>query len=101
MNGIRFLLACVLSLLLISAPTYAADTNEADNPAVSMMAPINLNTASKEELTTLTGVGPKRAEAIIAYREANGSFQSVEQITAIRGLGSAFLSKNRDRMTVE
>ncbi len=60
---------------------------------------MNINQADAESLSTnLTGVGSKRAQVIIAYRDKNGPFQSPEDLLAIRGIGQSFLDKNKDRM---
>jgi competence protein ComEA len=60
---------------------------------------INLNTASAETLSTLPGIGPVKAQAIIAYRERN-PFQSVDQITSVSGIGPATYEKIRGLITV-
>ncbi|MCI4139257.1 helix-hairpin-helix domain-containing protein, partial [Bacillus vallismortis] len=49
--------------------------------------PVNINTATLEELQGIPGVGPSKAEAIIAYREENGRFQTIEEITKVSGIG--------------
>ena len=59
----------------------------------SAFAAININTASGDELTKFNGVGPATASKIIDYREANGPFESCEQLDAIKGIGSATLAK--------
>ena len=61
---------------------------------------ININTADKETLMAIKGVGEKRAEAIIMYREKNGPFTSLDQLTNIKGVGNSFLEKNRDNLIV-
>lgn len=62
--------------------------------------PVNLNTATEAELDTLPGVGPVTAAAIIAWRQANGSFASVDQLAEVDGIGPARLEKLKDRVTV-
>lgn len=63
-------------------------------------APVNLNTATAEELKTLSGIGDALAGRIIDYRTEHGLFESVEDITRIDGIGSGILEKNRGRLTV-
>lgn len=62
---------------------------------------ININTATKEELMTLNGIGEARAEAIIAYREENGSFSQIEDIMLVSGIKDAAFEKIKDYITVE
>ncbi len=58
-------------------------------------APININTADAATLSSeLTGIGEKRAAAIIAYREANGPFKSADELMKIKGIGESILQKN-------
>lgn len=52
---------------------------------------VDLNTATQDELETLPSIGPARARAIIAYREENGPFAAVEEITAVSGIGQGIL----------
>ena len=60
---------------------------------------ININTADKETLMeTIKSVGDKRAEAIIAYREKNGPFNSVDELAEISGIGQSIVDKNRDNI---
>ncbi|MFB1296985.1 ComEA family DNA-binding protein [Mycobacterium sp. pW049] len=61
---------------------------------------IDLNEATAEELDTLPGVGPVTAAAIIAWRDANGRFSSVDQLGDVDGIGPARLDKLRDRVRV-
>lgn len=63
---------------------------------------ININTADKETLmSVIKGVGDKKAEAIIAYREENGPFKSVDGLTNIKGIDMGIIEKNREKLTVE
>jgi competence protein ComEA len=70
-------------------------------PALLFAETVNINTADKESLmTSIKGVGEKRAEAIIAYREQNGSFKSVEELTEVSGVGPSIVEANMDNLTV-
>jgi competence protein ComEA len=62
--------------------------------------PVNINTATAAELEALSGVGPKTAEAIVEYREANGPFESIEDIVNVPGIGEGTFEKIRDEITV-
>ena len=59
---------------------------------------VNINTATAEELETLKGVGATTAEKIIADREANGPFKSIDDLTRVSGIGEKKLSAMRDRL---
>ena len=61
---------------------------------------VNLNTATKEELDTLPGIGPAMASRIIEYRQANGSFKSIEDIKEVKGIGEAKFAKMKDRLRI-
>lgn len=62
---------------------------------------LDVNTATAEELQTLKGIGPKRAEAIIRYREANGPFKSAADLTAVPGIGQSIVDDNREALEVD
>lgn len=61
---------------------------------------VNLNTASKEELMTLTGIGESRAEDIIRYRETYGPFETIEDVMQVTGIKDAAFEKIREEITV-
>lgn len=63
-------------------------------------AGVNINTASQAELETIPGVGPVTAQAIIAWREDNGAFSSVEQLIDVNGIGPKTLEQLRDHVRV-
>ena len=61
---------------------------------------VNLNSASREELMTLTGIGEAKASDIISYREENGGFEKPEDIMKIRGIKQGIYRKIKDMITV-
>ena len=63
--------------------------------------PIDINTASVEQLTELTGIGEKKAQAIVAYRNEHGAFKQIDDLTHVKGIGSNLLEKNRDKVMLE
>ncbi len=60
---------------------------------------ININTAGKEELISLNGIGEVKASAIIRYRKENGLFESIEDIKNVNGIGEATFQKIKDKIT--
>lgn len=61
---------------------------------------VNINTASEEELTSLTGIGPSKAKAIVDYRSENGLFKKEEDIMQVAGIGQKSFEKLRKEITV-
>lgn len=73
----------------------ASDGGENDNTK------INLNSATKEQLTQLNGIGDKKADQIIAYRQQNGNFKSPEDLKNVSGIGEKTYASLADQITVE
>lgn len=71
-----------------------------NDPVAKEEGKINLNTADVTELQQLNGIGQKKAEAIIDYREQNGSFQSIEDITKVSGIGQQTFQKLKEHLSV-
>lgn len=79
----------------------AAGTGTGAGPgAVAPTGPLDLNRATAEQLDALPGVGPATAAAIVAHRDRNGPFPSVEGLLDVRGIGPAKLDGLRDLVTV-
>ena len=65
-------------------------------PVIAWAGPVDLNTADAATLAReLKGIGPARAEAIVAWREANGPFRSPEVLVRVQGIGDRVLEENR------
>jgi competence protein ComEA len=78
-------LALALALALCSAAAFAA---------------LNINTATKEELVALPGIGPAKAQAILDYRSTHGQFKSVEELKDVKGIGAKRFEKLKGELTV-
>jgi competence protein ComEA len=70
-------------------------------PAANEAAPVSINRASTAELESLPGIGPTLAQRIVDYREANGPFTSIEQLTEVKGIGEATLDELRPYIALE
>ena len=68
--------------------------------ATSALAVININTGDMDELTSLPGIGPVKAEAIIKYREEKGQFQKIEELKNVYGIGEKIIARIKGDITV-
>jgi len=84
----------VEELMIQSAITTTTDGAKDDGK-------VNINTATEAELTTLSGIGPSKATAIIAYREENGGFQTIEDLKNVSGIGDKTFEKLKDAIKVK
>ena len=72
-----------------------------ENPQTAgTFAKVNINTATAEELTSLSGIGESRAQSILRYRESNGAFQSIEDLMKVEGIKSGIFEKIKDYIEV-
>ena len=80
----RFVVSSCFTMLLLMASVGA------------FAAPVDVNAADANTLaTSLTGIGAAKAEAIVAYREANGPFKNLEELIKVKGVGEKTVEKNR------
>jgi competence protein ComEA len=99
----------LLSFFVLSPPLQAINPSVANIPSQSASAannPINLNTADVKTLSkSMKGIGVKRAQAIVTYRESHQGFKSVEELAQVPGLGKNFVEHHKSelerRFTVE
>ncbi|TVT82782.1 helix-hairpin-helix domain-containing protein [Pseudomonas sp. H3(2019)] len=100
-----FALLTSASIAAVAAPAVKVEAVTA--PLEVQIAPsgevakVDLNAADATTLQReLTGVGEAKAKAIVAYRESNGPFASVDELLEVKGIGKAILDKNRDKLGV-
>lgn len=71
-------------------------------PLAHASTPVNINTADAPTLAqSLDGVGLAKAQAIVAWREANGAFESADQLSEVKGIGASLIDRNRDAIQVD
>ncbi len=94
----------LITCLSFSFVTWAQDeaTNEVSSDVVSevKIQAININKANVDELAQLNRIGLKKAQQIIEYRNAHGSFKSIDGLQNVKGIGPSTIEKNRSRMIV-
>jgi competence protein ComEA len=84
------------------ATVLATGTLVAAPPALADEVVVNINTADAATLAdVLDGVGLARAQAIVAWREANGRFGTVDDLAQVKGIGPSVIEKNRARIRIE
>ena len=66
----------------------------------SLFASVDINNADVKSFAALKGVGTKKAEAIIAYRDANGCFASIDDLSKVKGIGSKTIQRNKDTLVL-
>ena len=85
----------VIFLSSISFSCLADLNKEINQTATTAIHKVNINSANAEQLSTvLKGVGLKKAEAIVAYRENYGAFVNIDELKAVKGIGLATIKKN-------
>ena len=77
------------------------NTNASTATSQAKSGLVNLNTATEADFQTISGIGQKRAQDIIAYREANGKFKSVDDLKNVTGIGAKTLEKLKEYVTVD
>jgi competence protein ComEA len=91
----------IIILSIFSLQTYA-DNNADNDIAQQDIQILNINSASAEDISkSLKGVGIKKAQAIIDYRESYGDFHHIDELTAVKGIGKNTLAKNVHLISLE
>ena len=96
----RIMIAAIVAIALSAAAAGAQGRGTAPKATASTAAPVNLNTATMDQLATIPGIGVKTAERIIAYREKNGGFKKIEDLMNVSGVGEKSFLKMKPLITV-
>lgn len=92
----------IVGVILLERPILFGNKPISTQTAVkSVIDKININTAIKEELMLLSGIGDKKAQAIIQFRLANGKFDNIEQIKEVSGISDKLYNQIKDFITIE
>ncbi len=83
-----------------SEPTQTQPPTKTPKPTKPPLGIININKATAEELQALPKIGPVLSQAIVAYREANGSFTDIEQVKNIKGIGDKIFEQIKENITI-
>lgn len=103
MRSVSSVFLCFAMISIMGLPTAFshADEQEKTKSLVSINEKININKANAEQLaSTLIGVGAKKAEAIVSWRQKNGKFKSIEQLSEVKGIGDVLIGKNRNKISI-
>lgn len=87
-----------VSPMVITSNVYADKTEATKHMEHEL---VNINTASVKQFLKLPGIGKKKAQAIVDYREEHGDFSSVEEIVKVSGIGKKVSEKLADKISVE
>lgn len=105
LSSLIFALLASVSIAATAVPAAVAkmeDSKSAPMMQDKMMGKVNINTADADTLQKeLSGIGKSKAAAIVAYREINGPFTSVDELIEVKGIGKSLFDKNRDKLAVE
>ncbi len=98
----KVLAAGLISLMILLPSVNFASTKVSEPSAKITMkhSVININQADAKSLSQLKGIGEKKAENIVAYRNKNGSFKSVEDLEHVKGISPSIIKENKDNLKI-
>ena len=107
MRKLKVLVVMILTLMVafsvsaaVAATPKKAEAMVAKAPETAVVDMVNINTADAAALTKIKGIGSKKAEAIIAYRTANGNFKTIDDLKKVKGIGAKILEKIKPHITI-
>ena len=100
-DGERIYILSAKELELLTVEQQTHGENGEENPFMEGNSLINLNTATAEQLMTLSGIGEAKAKAILEYRKKVGQFTDIEEIKNVSGIGEAMFERIKDKIIVK
>lgn len=97
----KLLISALFVITTLFAGIAQADTTAPAETATAAAAQVNINTADAKTLAKLDGIGESKAQSIIDFRDANGPFASVADLTKVKGIGERTLEQNQAIITVQ
>nr|WP_284193632.1 helix-hairpin-helix domain-containing protein [Vibrio zhanjiangensis] len=95
----RHLSTAILLVLACHSSIGYSQTTPVNDKYAQIDITVNINTAQEEELATLlSGIGLKKAQEIVRYRNENGPFETAEDLAQVKGIGLSLVDKNRSRI---
>jgi competence protein ComEA len=98
--GLTFLLTLASTVSFAQSDKIITKNKSAVASVKSPIAMVYLNNSSIEQLVTLKGIGHKKAQAIVTYRERVGAFKSIAELTQVKGIGEKILDDNKTRLQI-
>ena len=98
--SLKALICALLTSTLLFNTSLAFAEPTVTTEAVAIQQVIHLNKSTIDDLVTLKGIGHKKAQAILAYREQVGAFKSIEDLTKVKGVGVKVLADNVGRLKI-
>lgn len=89
--------ACVTEDNIVN---HQIDSNNSEDDISTDVSKVSINSATSDQLQTLSGIGESKALAIIKYREENGNFKTIEEIMNVSGIGESLFEKIKDYITI-
>ena len=83
-------------LIFVALVTFVSNLADAEHSAK-----VNINTATVKELMSLKGIGEKKAESIVEYREKIGSFAMIDELKGVKGIGDKIFNKIKNHIAIE
>ena len=96
----NLVLTALLLLFPFATTVIAADKDMKEVTTTQAMEKLNINKATVEDLASIKGIGPKKAQAIIDYRTTNGDFIDVKELIKVKGIGQSTLAKISPHLSI-